>query len=271
LRTLSLDQLTVVGVRPVELVEIAAEAGYGAISPFLQSGAIGDYPVTALRAGDSETVLMRRRMADTGIFINIADGFALFDETPMDDYRRGLDLMAELGARGAVTLQFDSDTARGFDRFCQLREWANAVGLPLLLEFTPLSRVPSLGAARDYLERAGSTGLALLVDLLHLQRSGGTPADLRALEPDLIKGAQLCDGPRQQTDAEYAERALYERMVPGEGELPVREFLSALPEDLIVGIEVPLRSRRLAGETHLQRATRLMSATRALLDSQAAA
>lgn len=38
MRTLSLDQWTVCGVRPAELVEIAARAGYGTISPFIGIG-----------------------------------------------------------------------------------------------------------------------------------------------------------------------------------------------------------------------------------------
>lgn len=265
MRTVSLDQLTVLGVRPAELVEIAARAGYGAISPFIGAGDSAGPSVVPLRSGDPDTLAMQRRMSDTGVFINIADGFALFEDTPMDELRQAALLMAHMGARGIVTLQFDSDETRGFDRFCQLREWACELNLPLLLEFTPLSQVASLTDALNYRLRAGQENIGILVDLFHLHRSGGVPSDLLSVYDGVILGAQLCDGPSKQTVEEYADQALHERRVPGEGDLPVHAFIAALPRDLTIGVEVPLRSCGLAGEGHLQRATRLMQATRAVL------
>ena len=79
-----MGQLTVCGVRPVELVDIAAQAGFGAISPFMGIGGGGSLPVVPLRVGDSETVAMAKRLKETGLIINIADGFALSDEVPMN-------------------------------------------------------------------------------------------------------------------------------------------------------------------------------------------
>jgi sugar phosphate isomerase/epimerase len=208
---------------------------------------------------------MAKRLTETGVVINNADGFALYDDVPMEELRTGIALMAEMGARGIVTLQFDSDAARGFDRFCQLRDWAADASLTLLLEFTPLSRIAGLDDALAYRARAGGDNIALLVDLLHLHRSGGTPASLAAIDSALIRGAQICDGPANATPEEYWDQALHERMIPGEGKLPVQAFLAALPVDLVVGLEVPLRSREQAGEDHLARAQLLIEATRRLL------
>src|SRR5262249_38773299 len=150
-------------------------------------------PAVPLRAGDPDTIEMARRLKDTGVFINNADGFALFDTVSMEELRAGIALMAELRARAIVTLQFDNDASRGFERFCQLRDWAQEAGLRPLLEFTPLSKIASLNAALEFRKRAGETNIALLVD--HLHQSGGTPAQLAAIDPTIIGGAQLCDGP----------------------------------------------------------------------------
>lgn len=264
MRRWSLDQLTVAGVRPAELVEIAARAGYDAISPFIRGSDMGEHRVWPLVAGCAETDAMARALQDTGVFINIADGFALFDEIDMDDLRMAVDLMASMDARGIVTLQFDSDSARGFDRFCQLNEWARDAGMPLLLEFTPLSRVASLSDALAYRELAGAENIGLLVDLFHLNRSGESVDDLASLPAGVLMGAQLCDGPRRQSDAEYLDQAMNERMVPGEGELPVGAFLDALPDDLVTGVEIPLRTRRAGGEGHFDRARHLLSACQAM-------
>ncbi len=40
---------------------------------------------------------------------------------------------------------------------------------------------------------------------------------------------------------------MFERMVPGEGELPLSEILAALPDDIDIGLEVPQRSLALSG------------------------
>ena len=155
MRTLSLGQLTVCGVRPAELVDIAAQAGYGAISPFVVIGGGGGLPAVPLRAGDPDTVAMAKRLKETGVIINIADGFAIYDDVPMNEMRDGVSLMADMGARALNTIFFDSDASRAFDHFCQLREWARAARLPLLMEFTPLSKVAGLDDALAYRERAG--------------------------------------------------------------------------------------------------------------------
>jgi hypothetical protein len=63
---ISLDQLTILGVRPAELVELAAAAAYGAISPFIGVGN-SELPMTPLRAGHPDTLAMRQRMAQTGV------------------------------------------------------------------------------------------------------------------------------------------------------------------------------------------------------------
>ena len=239
LRPLSLDQLTVIGARPAELVDLAANAGFAAVSPWLGAVRYDGLPAAHLRAGDPETVAMARRLRGTGVVINQADGFALTDATPMAAYREGVPLMAEMGARNIVALQFDNDEARGFDQFCQLAEWATAAGMGIVLEFTPLSRLAGLDEALTFLGRADQANAGLLVDLLHLAQSGGTPADLARVPPGLIRGAQLCDGPASVDHATYAHNAITHRLWPGEGALPVAAFLNALPPDIIIGVEIP--------------------------------
>lgn len=261
MRRFSLDQLTVLGVRPAELVELATQAGYAAISLLRGIGDMSGLPALPLRAGHLNTRAMAQRLAAIGVVINNnADGFALFDATPMEEMPAGIALMAEMGARGVVTLIFDSDPARGLDRFCQLRKWAVEAGVALVLEFTPLSRITRLADALALHERAGGGGVEILVDLLHLNQSGGTPAQVAALPDGVVGGAQLCDGPARCLAEEYAHRAMADRMVPGKGELPVRAVLAALPADVVCRIEVPMAARAAASEDHLTRARLLLDA-----------
>lgn len=96
-RPLALDQLTVIGARPAELVDLAAGAGFAAISPWLAALSYAVLPAAHLRVGDPETVAIARRMKETGVTLNQADSFALGEEAPMDAYRNGIALMAEVG------------------------------------------------------------------------------------------------------------------------------------------------------------------------------
>jgi sugar phosphate isomerase/epimerase len=67
----------------------------------------------------------------------------------------------------------------------------------------------------------------------------------------------------------YVEEAMFERMVPGEGELPLRDILSALPPDIVIEVEVPRRSLELAGVSPIDRLRPCMKAGRRLLSEVA--
>jgi hypothetical protein len=63
----------------------------------------------------------------------------------------------------------------------------------------------------------------------------------------------------------YMEEAMFERMVPGEGELPLADLLSVLPSDVVLEIEVPRRSLALSGVSPLARMRPCVDAARRLL------
>jgi sugar phosphate isomerase/epimerase len=82
------------------------------------------------------------------------------------------------------------------------------------------------------------------VDALHVQRCGVSLGALRAVDPALISYVQLCDAPLAapgagpaSADAVHEARAA--RLLPGEGRLPLRELLAALPDGLSVAVEAP--------------------------------
>ena len=58
---------------------------------------------------------------------------------------------------------------------------------------------------------------------------------------------------------------MFERMVPGEGELPLGEILSVLPSDIMLEIEVPRRSLALEGVSPLDRTRPCVDAARRML------
>ena len=248
---ISLDQLTVLGVSPTEFADIAADAGYDAVSPVI--GGPGVLASHRLAIGDAETEAMIVRLRDRGVSVNNLDGMVITPDMDWDGYARLIELALHIGAQRGVTLIFDPDRSRAADSFARAAEMARLAGLAMVLEFTELSEIASLAQAADYIERSGEQ-VGVVVDLLHLAKSGEGPADVARQDPSLFLCAQICDGPAHPTMEQYQYAALFERQVPGDGDLPVVEFLKALPDQAPIGVEVPLKTLAEQGMSHLERA-----------------
>ncbi len=259
---ISLDQLTVIGVLPTEFVDIAADAGYDAVSPVI--GGPGVLASHRLAVGDAETEAMVARLRARGIAVNNLDGMVITPRMDWDAYARLIELALHIGARRGVTLIFDDDPSRAADSFARAAEMARLAGLAMVMEFTELSEVKSLAQAADIIARSGEP-VGIVVDLLHLAYSGEGPADVAGADPALYLCAQICDGPARPTLEEYQHNALFDRQVPGDGALPVVEFLKALPEQAPIGVEVPLGTLAGRGMSHLDRARLLRERVAALM------
>ena len=109
------------------------------------------------------------------------------------------------------------------------------------------TQVKTLADALALIERSGTANAAVTVDALHLARSGGSPAQVAALNAAQISYVQLCDGPASVPPQGYAWEAATERMLPGEGELPLRALVEAVPPGVLLAVEAPSQRRRDAG------------------------
>jgi sugar phosphate isomerase/epimerase len=173
--------------------------------------------------------------------------------------------MCELGVKRINTLGLDPDTSRNFDQLARLAQMAAERGLQITLEFGPRLGVGDLRTALAAVRHVGRPNFRLLIDAMHVVRSGSGAAELAALNPDVIGYVQLCDAPLISRFSQYADEAKYERMVPGTGELPLLDLLAVLPPHLTISIEVPQRSLAEAGVGPHERLGRCVEATRGLL------
>jgi len=126
----------------------------------------------------------------------------------------------------------------------------------------PIAKLPAALAA---VRHVGKPYFRLLIDTVHLVRSGSGAADIAALDPKVIGYVQICDVPLKSRHSSYMDEALHERMVPGTGELPIVDILRALPDDVIIGVEVLQRSLAEAGVAPQERVARCLDATRDLI------
>ncbi|MDE8654535.1 sugar phosphate isomerase/epimerase family protein [Novosphingobium album (ex Liu et al. 2023)] len=264
---LGIENISVFGLPPVAFVDLAADLGCQHISTGLSSFPFGvhDYPAFSLR---DDAVLRREMiaaMADRGVSISLGEGCTIRDGAVADDYARDLDVFAELGAQRINTVSMDPDLGRTCAQFARLAELATERGLRITTEFAPSLTIADLPTALSVLRAIGRPDFRLLIDTMHLVRSGGGPEDIAALDPELIDYVQVCDAPRVPRFESYFEESMFERMVPGEGELGLSAVLAALPADRVFSLEVPLRSEGLAGMGPRERLGKCVEALRALL------
>ncbi|MCV7150186.1 sugar phosphate isomerase/epimerase family protein [Mycolicibacterium pyrenivorans] len=264
---LGIEYLSVFGLPPVEFVRLAADLGVGYISTGLTAMPLDSlgYPPFSLRNDAGLRHELRKVMDDTGVRISLGEGFLVIPGADCRDFASDLDVMCELGVPRINTLGLDPDRPRTFDQFASLTELAAERGMRTTLEMMPGSVVGDLEAAVDAVRHVGRPEFQLLVDTMHLARSGAGADDLRALDHGVIGYAQLSDNPVIDSMEDYLVAATFERMVPGTGILPLADILEALPADVHIGLEVPIRSQAEAGVGPHERLRPCVAAARALL------
>lgn len=264
---LGIENISVFGLPPIEFVNLAADLGCQHISTGLASFDFGvcQYAPFSLR---DDAVLRREMIAvmrDRGISISLGEGLTIRPDISAKNYQTDLDIMCELGIKRINTVSMDPDLHRTFDEFAILTDMAATRGMETTTELSPSLTICDLPTALAAVYHVGRPNFRLLIDTMHVIRSGSSVADIAALNPQLIAYVQLCDAPRAPRFESYFEEAMFERMVPGTGELNLRELVAALPRDRVYSLEVPLRSEAKAGIGPHERLRKCVEAARNLL------
>ncbi|OMC46977.1 xylose isomerase [Mycobacterium sp. IS-2888] len=263
---LAVGFLSVFALPPVEFVGVAADLGCQHISTVVRGQPLVPLGFRPFSLKDpAERKALRAAMNDRGVTITLGDGFLVLPGADMRDFRSDLDVLAELGVPRINVVSLDPDLSRTFDQFAALTELGAQRDIETNVEPVPGLTVGDLPTAVAALEHVGRPDFRLLIDTMHLVRSGSGAADLSALEPEHIGYAQLNDTTLAPRLDNYMEEAMYERMVPGEGELPLRDILAALPPDVVIELEVPQRSLALAGVGPIDRLRPCVAAAGRLL------
>jgi sugar phosphate isomerase/epimerase len=261
---LSLAHLTVIDADPITLIDAGAAGGFDAVGLRI----VPPLPTDSIIPVIGDLPLQRRikaRMRETGISILDVEAIWLTPHTDIAALEPALDLAVDLGAKYVLAVGHDPDSIRMAANLARLCEAANARGLRVMLEFIPYSHVRNLEEAHKLLAAAAPANAGLLVDALHLSRSGGTPADLARYDASLVSYMHLCDVPRVPPPPEgLRAEARGKRLYPGEGELWLTDFVAAFPPGTPIAVEAP--SERHATMPPIGRARMAAAATRALLD-----
>jgi len=264
---LGLECLSTFGLGPVDVIRLAADLGCSHVTLNLGGSAnrLPIYPDISFRQDPVLQREMAAALADSGVAIGMLEGFAITPRSSARDYLADLDMAARLGARAICAVSLERDLARTHGEFSQLAELAAERGFFLTTEVGAgvLRRLDKASAA---LAAVDHPAFRLLIDTMHYFRFGGTVSDFAALDPAVIGHIQLCDVPMPALIADYMEEALYERRAPGDGDLPLREFLRHVPAGVVIGLEIPIRSEAEAGIGPRERLGRCLRQARMMME-----
>ncbi|MFK8021548.1 MAG: sugar phosphate isomerase/epimerase family protein [Pseudomonadales bacterium] len=263
------------GIGLVELIKVAANAGFDAIT--VNSALYQD----ALAEGLSD-IDIAALLADNSVFVSGID--PLFNWLPSSVKLEGDDVMSRL-TQASMQDIFDLAHVTGtnlvnaplglavpdseqqiIDCFATLCERAAAEQLRVSLEFMPFSQVSNLKMAARIVEKANCHNGGLMFDCWHHHRAGGNPADILSVPGKKFFALQLDDA-LQQPMEDILDETLNHRELPGEGCIDLVQTLRNLNNigaELVYDVEVFKDSLR--GETTAERARQLFESSQKVVE-----
>jgi 2-keto-myo-inositol isomerase len=215
----------------VEVVEIAARAGYQAVEPWVSE--IDNY----LKKGGNLRDL-GQRIKDRGLAVESAIDFfewivddAKRRKQALEAARRSMDLVQQLGGRriaappaGAIK-EANLDLLKAAERYRALLDLGDRFGIVPQVEVWGFSKcLNRLGEAALVAMESGHPKACILPDVYHLYKGGSDPGGLRLLGPSAVQVFHFNDYPHQPRSS-ITDAA---RVYPGDGVAPLKEILRDL-------------------------------------------
>lgn len=235
-RKLGLAPLSMLDVDPPTLVDVAADAGFDFVGIRVRAVTAAE-TLFDLSVSSPLLAATKKRLEARGLNCLDAEFILLNGDTTADDWRPAIESAAAIGASSFTVAINDSDETRMLDDLAALVADATTAGLRTTIEPISYNLVRSLPRAQALAEQVGAH---VLLDTLHLTRFGATADEVATAAP-LVPLLQLCDGPAARpTDREgLVNESRSDRLPPGDGDFPLLTYLTNLPGDLPVSVEVP--------------------------------
>lgn len=215
----------------VDVIEAGAAAGFDAVGLW-----VDPLEWTAQHTRDSRAALQR-----TGLPVLDVEVVWIRPDTTLDDHRKVLDVGAQLGAANVLCVS-SHEEGETIERLSALCRHAEGSGMRVALEFGIFTEVKDLTQALGIVDRVGHPLRAVLVDPIHVDRSGTTVDQIAAIDPALLPYAQFCDARAERPDPANFDAIITDaidlREQPGEGALPLAAMLQALPQGIPLSLEL---------------------------------
>ncbi len=216
----------------VKEVEIAAQAGYEAIEPWVEA-------IDQHARGGGSLKDLRQRIADLGLTVESAIAFPEWivdDEAKraagLERARREMDLVAQLGGKrmatppAGATNQPGLDLMKAAERYRALLEVGDKMGVTPQLEHWGFSKnVRLLSEAAFVAIQSGHPKACILADVFHLYKGGSDFNGLRLLRANALQVFHLNDYPAEPPPEKINDSY---RVFPGDGVAPLAQILRDL-------------------------------------------
>jgi sugar phosphate isomerase/epimerase len=244
---------------PRETIEAAVDGGFDAVGLWIEPA---KWTPALMRD-------VRRSLADSGLELLDVEVVWIKPGSDMTDHKRCLDIGMELGAKNVLCVSSDPDSGATAARLFELCTHAEQSAMRVALEFGIFTEVKTIGAALAILDAVSHPLRALLIDPIHVDRSGATPDDVAAVPRGLLPYAQFCDAPAERPDPSDFNAVITDaidlRRQLGEGALPLHAILRALPVNIPLAIELRSKALREDYPDPSERARATAKVTRAWL------
>lgn len=235
---------------PQDMIEAAAGAGFESVGVRICPRRPGDSYFVDLLGDLREATRLRNLAAERGVSISNVSAYQIYPDVTIEQVLPAVEVTAALGCPCIVINNFDPDLERFKSLLAAYAKAASRHGIGLALEFMPYSAIPDVRTALSVIAQTGASNVGVLVDALHLARSGGSADDIGRMAPGTIAFAQICDAPAQPPSSEREAlmlEARHARLPLGKGQLDLAALMAALP----AGTEIEYEVAGLPGETPL--------------------
>jgi sugar phosphate isomerase/epimerase len=215
----------------VEIVEIAAKAGYTALEPWVRE--LDEY---VKKGGDIKA--LRQRLQDRGLRVESAIGFAewVVDDAGrrkkgLEQARRDMDRVQQIGGKRlaappAGAQQVEINLRAVTERYAALLEIGNQLGVVPQIEVWGFARtLTRLGDAALVAIDCGHPQACILADVYHLYKGGSNPEGLRLLNGNALHVLHFNDYPAEPPRSTITDA---QRIYPGDGVAPLKSILRDL-------------------------------------------
>ena len=213
-------------------VEIAAEAGYSAIEPWVDR-------INRYVKGGGSLKDLRKRIVDLGLTVESAISFfrwVVDDDTEraigLEQVKREMDVLAQIGGKriaappAGATREPGLDLMKAAERYRVLLELGDKMGVVPQIEIWGSSRnLHRLGQSVFVAIESGHPKACLLPDVYHIYKGGSEFTGLKLLSAQAIHVFHLNDYPADPPREKISDR---DRVYPGDGIAPLTEILRDL-------------------------------------------
>jgi sugar phosphate isomerase/epimerase len=241
---------------PLDTVRAAVAGGFDAVGLWVEPE---NWTATTIK--DTKAAL-----ADSGLDLIDVEVIWIKPDSDMALHKRSIDIGAELGAKNVLCVSSDPDMGATAARLAELCAHAEPSGIRVALEFGIFTEVKDLAMAMAVLDAVAHPLRALLIDPIHVDRSGTTVEQIANVPRALLPYAQFCDAPAARPNPNDFNAVITDaidlRQQCGEGALPLSAILGALPANIPLSIELRSKVLREGYPNPNDRAKAVAQATR---------